>query len=467
MPFNSDIKDIEARISSLEMQLVHLKRRRNGLLPICRLPSELLVDILRHLQNEPGSEDKRERLKHDLINRKWSRIMLVCYHFRTLAVNTPSLWDTLDSSHPLHWRYLCLLRAADAPLCVRLHDEDGGHLLERAWKAEIDGLEAVQAVDWNAPRPGLQHLAIRLFSQGLRVTPEFLGAVPVALVHLELIGWEIALEAAPRMPCLRFLEMRQVDIPNGFESLFSLFRNVPMVEELRIARLYFGDSMFGPNPNTIIPIPEPGALLPCLKTLRIEEAPPEASGLVRMLHMPSTAFGVHVLARNPSTHKNLNANHLAVYEAYLTFISSMPDAADFSKGSITEDPSVDLRTIHFGRTAEGERNMHRRLSLSACFFAENCAPNVAHPLLDYIHVMRVLKNVRDGRTTTSIHLLPHVHTLVLCKLIHPDFWDARTWFKERKGRFQRVELRDCYNGSQEFAARLRQEQLVPDVVWYD
>jgi hypothetical protein len=378
--------------------------------------------------------------------------MLVCYHFRTLAVNTPSLWDTLDSSHPLHWRYLCLLRAADAPLCVRLHDEDGGHLLERAWKAEIDGLEAVQAVDWNAPRPGLQHLAIRLFSQGLRVTPEFLGAAPVALVHLELIGWEIALEAAPRMPCLRFLEMRQVDIPNGFESLFSLFRNVPMVEELRISRLIFRDWMFAPNSGTIIPTPEPGALLPCLKTLRIEETPPEAPALVRMLHMPSTAFGFHVFARNPSTHKNLNANHLAVYEAYLTFIGSMPDAADLSKGSITEDPSADLRTIHFGRTAEGERNMHQRLSLPACFFAVNCAPNVAHPLLDHIHIMRVLTNIRDGRTTTSIHLLPHVNTLVLCKLIHSDFWDARTWFKERTGRFQRVELRDCYNGSQEFAA---------------
>jgi hypothetical protein len=53
----SVLSEIEEKILSLEAELLHLKRLRNDLVPIGRLPSELLIHIFLLVQDGSDAED--------------------------------------------------------------------------------------------------------------------------------------------------------------------------------------------------------------------------------------------------------------------------------------------------------------------------------------------------------------------------------------------------------------------------
>jgi hypothetical protein len=121
------IDDIEQEMSSVESEIVRFKPRRNALVPIGRLPSDILVDIFIPLRDGNDSDFtlfSGEIYLFASLDGDWSRIMLVCAQFRALALCTPALWNTLDltkwqSPRRAAWRELCMARSQNSPLRLR------------------------------------------------------------------------------------------------------------------------------------------------------------------------------------------------------------------------------------------------------------------------------------------------------------------------------------------------------------
>ncbi|KAF8642879.1 hypothetical protein AX16_009385 [Volvariella volvacea WC 439] len=74
---------IDEEIAGLEAQIVQLRRRRNALAPILRLPADILWKVMMEL---PDTGDLSDRVQ----------ISRVSYHLRELALQYPSLWTTIS-----------------------------------------------------------------------------------------------------------------------------------------------------------------------------------------------------------------------------------------------------------------------------------------------------------------------------------------------------------------------------------
>jgi hypothetical protein len=88
----STLLDYDNRILELTAHLKILKQDRNRLLPLYRLPNEILARILIQYQLNPHQKKCSSRphvIKH--YNEKWKNVMLVCQRFRSVAVRTPQL----------------------------------------------------------------------------------------------------------------------------------------------------------------------------------------------------------------------------------------------------------------------------------------------------------------------------------------------------------------------------------------
>jgi hypothetical protein len=113
----STFAEIDARIASLEREILDWRTRRNALAPLCRIPEDLLIRIFFVLQN---IEFKNVSTSRNFGGKwRWYRAMSVCKHLRTTAVQTPSLWSFIDTSSQQPWIDLCVSRAGQIGLSIR------------------------------------------------------------------------------------------------------------------------------------------------------------------------------------------------------------------------------------------------------------------------------------------------------------------------------------------------------------
>ncbi|KAG8914202.1 hypothetical protein FRC00_000578 [Tulasnella sp. 408] len=89
--------------------VVTTQRRRNDLLPIQRLPPEVLSTIISHALAEVESYNHQQRL---------IQLSTVSSWWRSVALETPSLWSVIDSNDADWVVSLALERSKDAPLTV-------------------------------------------------------------------------------------------------------------------------------------------------------------------------------------------------------------------------------------------------------------------------------------------------------------------------------------------------------------
>jgi hypothetical protein len=78
------LHEMDARISALERELLSLKTQRNTFVPLCRLPAELLVKVLREYCSWK-----------DLVT-----INILCRTFKELTEDEPILWSIPPLAHP-------------------------------------------------------------------------------------------------------------------------------------------------------------------------------------------------------------------------------------------------------------------------------------------------------------------------------------------------------------------------------
>ncbi|KAF9270025.1 hypothetical protein L218DRAFT_7706 [Marasmius fiardii PR-910] len=99
----------------MNRSILVLKSRRNLLIPICRLPAEVLANVFMHCtSNIPAFVDGNLAKGRETL----FRIARVCHHWRTIALNTPELWSRPDFSLGPPLALEMLDRSRDAPLVI-------------------------------------------------------------------------------------------------------------------------------------------------------------------------------------------------------------------------------------------------------------------------------------------------------------------------------------------------------------
>ena len=109
------IRALEEQIKDHEMAITKLKRGRNSLLNVSRLPPEVLGDIFRwNVIIE--STSRRSEGSHNFV--------LVCHYWSEVALNIPQLWDFWgdDLQDWKQWHHLY----PTVPLDLVLNEEDHG-----------------------------------------------------------------------------------------------------------------------------------------------------------------------------------------------------------------------------------------------------------------------------------------------------------------------------------------------------
>ena len=86
--------EIEKDIANLSLSVPNPQQPLGTLVPIHRLPSELLVEIFYLCQ------DKLWVHKNGMRGLGWITLTEVCGHWRDLAIHTPGLWVNINLGHP-------------------------------------------------------------------------------------------------------------------------------------------------------------------------------------------------------------------------------------------------------------------------------------------------------------------------------------------------------------------------------
>jgi hypothetical protein len=252
-----------ARIAHMQGQLMAAKKRRNCFTLLCRIPDELLAQILAQTQLSPMHQHKRAystSLYSFAFNEGWGSVRLVCSHVSEIAMSSPELWAYVSIDWPKTRISAHLARSGNVSLVLNYatttyynHEQEiepdkivtlGGAHFARSHALSVTlnsmkNLEVQQVMHGNQPNP---HLAILHMDLGNNTdSVEMLGWYP-ALVELSLTRVVIKLNTpanvgtrpAPIFPLLTRLHLHYT---NGCESLWpllELLKNAPCLAELVI-----------------------------------------------------------------------------------------------------------------------------------------------------------------------------------------------------------------------------------------
>ncbi|KAH9949147.1 hypothetical protein B0H21DRAFT_820336 [Amylocystis lapponica] len=243
---------IERRIASLASAVRSL---RNAFSPVHKLPCETLAQIFSMLVEPPSHYSFMPNVDSMTDPYAWLNATHVCRHWRDVALAFPSLWTTIDGSHP-HAALTSLSRSKQAPLYVYLHDkvrrarvratlEDGGLMsalaphsarfvelhLEPQFHYRSTLLE-----EFRYPAPQLRALSLgpNLGKADQSVLPTlFAGETP----HLE----RLALSGFTSWPGNNFVDLTHLciycQVPNArprMQDFVDMLATCPRLEELMV-----------------------------------------------------------------------------------------------------------------------------------------------------------------------------------------------------------------------------------------
>ncbi|KAI0752309.1 hypothetical protein C8Q80DRAFT_441663 [Daedaleopsis nitida] len=145
-----------------------------GFPPIHDLPNEILVNIFQ-MHNVGYSSLGHKHRPHARYASRWYPLMLVCRHWRDMALVTPTLWQSFDVHNNTAWLQLAVDRSRNAALELYFHNRE----------VAIDSIPLIVA---QAPRlrklllPPLQRSDFRAVETLFRTTMPVLNELRV---HLE------------------------------------------------------------------------------------------------------------------------------------------------------------------------------------------------------------------------------------------------------------------------------------------
>ncbi|KAK7018378.1 F-box domain-containing protein [Favolaschia claudopus] len=105
--------ELDSQIAWHYAQIVVLKARRNAIVPIHRLPNELMTRIFTIFATESDSDM--------LFNLEWTQIMRVCHHWHAVALAAQHLWAYIEVEGTGSRFFPQLRRSGAAPLTIKLN----------------------------------------------------------------------------------------------------------------------------------------------------------------------------------------------------------------------------------------------------------------------------------------------------------------------------------------------------------
>jgi hypothetical protein len=447
----STFQEIDGRITVLESELLALRRQRNSLTQIVRLPSEILVAIIEHIQHDEHGPN--HRFPCQTYDKSWVRIMLVCKLFHTIALQTPTFWNILDHrNHSQRWINISASRSGGVPLYVRYRK---GDQVDEQWtqvqSAELYERELVTAA-LGMPAPALRALSIYADNDNstLIVSDHLLMNVSVRLTCLKLEGSAVILEGAPPMPCLRRLEIKSIRTDINFNALCQLLAQSPNIEVLLIRYLYLMPSLRAVDANQVMAVPE-RISLPQLQELFVEDTPAEVGAVLRILPAPIAALGALTthLYNFSDVETALNDNHSSVYNSWLAFSRTvsgpMEGSIRFDHGAYSPHPLT--AAIIFGTVTSVED-----FTRPANFCSIVCQVTDSDPMLSGVTTLILRGDQERGVPhedldgAYGIRFLPALHTLILENLSESDrehMKDIQEWVIGRQGLIKSVQFVGC------------------------
>jgi hypothetical protein len=469
----SVLHDIDARIHASDSEL-DFKRAQNALLPICRLPPEIVVAIITHMQHRSWSFD-------DLFvqyNHSWVRIMLVCRYFREIAVQTPVLWTVVNYCEgSKRWRNLCIERSQTAPLCVYSETALPPDQWEQVRIAHLVKYSGESEDAFRCPASLLQELKIRgLFT----VSTALLHSVATSLRFLHLSGLETCpiLDDTLSLPSLRHLKVSDTRFSYNLHEFVHLLQGMPMLDTLFVKNFYLlEDTWELVDANETIPISHP-VTMPNLCLLQIVDQPAEAWALMRLIFAPLATLSVSLLCvgiepRNQWTSQGRIVDRwmkLSRGRSPASSAKCLGGSIHLNPFELEDEPNFGIITFTYSQDTTSVLGQ-------TSFCTINCNLVCPHPLLDLIETLHLSRakltqfaSWEDLQLTSGAQYLTTVHTLVLEGLRGDEgeregMASVKEWIGHRAGQIKHVRFIKCDKDSERLAMELQREGLVPDVVW--
>jgi hypothetical protein len=449
--------------ASIDNSVLKQRRLHNISAHICRLPLEILISIFLCVQYESPCISDRSAGPFTL---KWVRLMLVCCHFRTVAVQAPVLWNVLEPKFSQRWKALALERSRDALLHLDYSTEPGDCIehVPRACSVCIRNPIPPNVAAFEAANPHMTRLTIRGYSEpAFTVTSRFFGGATISLAHLHLTGPVVFIDSAPSMPCLRRLTLSYVKTQGYITTITSILLRTPALEDLFIKNINQSRS-----PDQVTPTLR-HISLPKLKTLFLELDSVCISTFLRVLPVPTTSLGVSI---HQAAAPQFDQYHEHIYTFCVSFLHQAPQAVGFRGGSVKFIyPQAAMVDSHVGLVEFGVPWDGLQTPTSHFFFSCECIFDSAHPLLSGVETACICGYTGYPRDPESVlqvgaQYMPNLRDVVFdvhASLGLEHAWLHR-WIAQRDGCIKHVELR-CFTVDQAepFVDELRRYGLDPDV----
>lgn len=371
------IADIDARINALTKELLLLRRRRNALSFICRLPADIMIYIFQCTQYNRISTmsfDKSidgplgntfAQQRSDL-DHSWIRLMSTCVYFREAALGAGQLWRDVSVPGNIQWRTLCLARAQGCLPILRYRGLPDGKA-DRRDEFDLASTQFSRALEayislmskpdngttqyiYNQTSPHLQYLELTSIATAL--TQHLLGGDSITLKTLVLTI--DAIDSCPNFPNVANLRLTWYPqfLANNLRSAYvtqinefiTWLETMPKLETLSLSWGYY-DILADANLRCT-------AQLPSLRILSLRT--PFCLGTQLLNVLPRPSFGMDIWLSASTNTRDLSAERrISAFKIAIDFWTSrnrqnherpLVSVLHFDAGDSRSHPLLSLRS---------------------------------------------------------------------------------------------------------------------------
>ncbi|KAK1226476.1 hypothetical protein PQX77_010560 [Marasmius sp. AFHP31] len=356
------LQTYDAKIQTLSDELKRVQYDRNLLVPICRLPAEILGSIFtfyadlypRHIHTE----------NRDLRGNHLLHILLVCSLWKTTACNTPSMWASPDFTS-LKLARTMLTHAKSTPLNITWDDFSNGmtsggrdELFQEALLAKGSRIASLNLISYSLHTSALfedtlskmTHSAPHMKSIYIDCAPGrsmidlpegFLAGDAPQLRRVELVGcgmtWQPSL-----LRNLTFLKVHHQHMESRAElrTIFEALQEAPLLQVLALEHCALASSAL--PPDTTLAFPRLNRLL-----LALDIEP--CCALLRQMTFPDTTR-IHLIYDTPLCIPNPITISDSSYDHLFTYISQLLAPAELSSNHPRVIKGLVLNTLELSDT---------------------------------------------------------------------------------------------------------------------
>ncbi|KAI0039574.1 hypothetical protein FA95DRAFT_1567105 [Auriscalpium vulgare] len=271
------------------LALLALRQKHNTLIPVARLPPEILATIfscLRDIDIPRLIRTSRYESWTSWTSYGWLLVTYVCLRWRQVAVQHAELWRDIHLWYGHEWATRFATRAGNTLITIKAHDVDGpwqGRFLEdNMWRTQslhIEGSRKASFPAIGAQAPFLHTLDIML-SNPSSIPDCFLGRSAPALRHMRFTSAGVGHMPWSLPPFRHLISLQLNDHFALLEDVLDGLSHMSTLERLCMC--------LGNYPN-VRPTPAPVALAK-LAHLELEGSALNASIFLRHILLPSHAI---------------------------------------------------------------------------------------------------------------------------------------------------------------------------------